>query len=121
MILADTSIWIDHFRGHNELLFKLLDDEKILAHPLVIGELAMGSLTNRRQVLRDLADLPVVGIATHAEVIAFVEWRQLHNLGLGFIDAHLLASACITKGASLWSRDKRLAAQAERLGIAYAT
>lgn len=119
MILVDASIWIDHFRQPNDLLSDLLHEERILAHPLVIGELAMGSFANRRQVLRDLTDLPCAALASHAEVMAFVEWQKLHSLGLGFIDAHLLASARIADEAPLWTRDKRLHAQADRLGVAY--
>ncbi len=119
MILVDSSVWIDHFRRPIDHLDKLLDLREALTHPLVVGELAMGGLPERRATLRALSKLPALPQASHAEVMAFIEWQGLSGTRVGFIDAHLLASARFTDGCRLWSIDKPLRAQAERLGIAY--
>ncbi len=91
---------------------------EILIHPAVIGELALGSLRRRRNVLRTLDELPSALVATDSEVVVFVEAHRLFGLGIGWVDAHLLASAQLTPGATLWTRDRRLRAAAQRLGLA---
>lgn len=119
MILVDTSVWIDHFRSHDPLLFDLLHAEAIWIHPFVIGELALGSLANRKSKLQDLQDLPQVTAATDSEMLKFIERHQLFSKGIGFIDAHLLASLHLTPSTKLWSRDKRLAAIAASMDLAF--
>lgn len=115
-MLVDTSVWIDHFRRANPDLEHLLDEGRVVTHPFVIGELACGSLSRRGEVLRLLEALPAAPVATHDEVMTFVERRRLHGSGLGWIDVHLLASARLS-GHSLWSADRRLRSAALRFGL----
>ena len=96
----------------------MLHDGEILGHPFVTGEVALGSLRNRQSVLSDLEDLPQAPVAEHREVLHFVEQNSLFGLGIGYVDAHLLASVRLTPGAALLTRDKRVSAVAERLKIA---
>lgn len=118
MILVDTSVWIDHLRAGDEQLVRLLGECKVLAHPFVIGELALGNMHNRSVVLSALQDLPQAQVASEAEVLRFIEERSLYGVGIGYIDAHLLAAAMLTPGALLWTRDKRLTTASKKLGIA---
>jgi predicted nucleic acid-binding protein len=117
MILADTSIWIDHLDKGDQAMQKCLADNNVLTHPFVIGELAMGNLNPRNAILKMLGRLPQSAIASNSEVLQFVAREKLHGLGIGYIDAHLLAAARLTANARLWSRDKRLRSAAERLGL----
>lgn len=121
MILVDTSIWIDHLRAGNESLARQLDEGKVLAHPFVTGELAMGNLRNRDTVLGALQDLPQACVATESEVFHFIGEKGLFGIGIGYVDAHLLAAVLLTPGSRLWTRDKRLFAASTRLGIAAKT
>lgn len=118
MILVDTSVWIDHFRRADPMLVKLLTHNRVLAHPFVIGEIALGGLANRTEVLRYLSNLPSALMATHPETMRFIENHRLANCGVGYVDATLLASAALTSRAALWSRDKGLSAAAARCGLA---
>jgi predicted nucleic acid-binding protein len=118
VILADTSIWVDHLRRHNLTFVQLLDAEEILAHPFVIGELALGYLEPRSLILDDLRTMPQVLIASHEEVLDFIDQHRLFGFGIGYVDAHLLAAARLTTGVTLWTRDKRLHGVAHRLGVA---
>jgi len=117
MILVDTSVWIDHLRINDEKLARLLNDGKVLAHPFVIGELAMGNLSNRDPVLSALQSLPQAPVATDAEVLRFVAQNSLHGMGIGYVDAHVLAAVRLAPGTLLWTRDKRLLAASIRLGV----
>jgi len=119
VVLADTSVWVAHFRVADIRLVRLLNEDDVLMHPFVLGELAMGNLAHRREVLDNLADRPGVTLATDAEVLHMVDAHGLFGLGIGYIDAHLLAAVRLTGGAALWSFDKRLDAAAERLGLAW--
>ena len=119
-VLADTSIWIDHIAGKSTPLANLLKARRVSLHPLVIGEIAMGSLCDRRLFISELQQLPNVRVASNAEVMAMVEWHKLFSTGIGFVDAHLLAGVKMTDNATLLTKDDRLHVQAERLGIAYA-
>jgi predicted nucleic acid-binding protein len=117
MILADTSVWIDHFRKSDSQLALLLNQAQILAHPLIVGEIALGNLKNRRQVLFDLRELPEANPASDDEVLAFIEAAKLAGSGISYIDAHLLASVRLTPDAKIWTRDKKLKAAAEAIGL----
>jgi predicted nucleic acid-binding protein len=117
VILVDTSIWIDHFRASSLALVRLLGEGGVLSHPFVIGELALGNLRDRISVLEALRQMPQATTAADDEVLGFIETHSLHGLGIGYIDAHLLASARLTPGSRLWTRDQRLAAVAGRLGL----
>lgn len=116
MILVDTSVWIEHLQKGNERLRSLLHDEQVLCHPFVAGELACGSLQNRQEILSMLRVLPKARFAHHEEVLSFLERRHLYGRGLGWVDAHLLASALLT-GCALWTFDKPLRRAATALNI----
>lgn len=118
MILPDASVWIDHLARPNAVFARAFELGNVVAHPFVIGELSLGSLKNRRDYIARLNDLPHAPVATTAEVAALIEWHQLYSRGIGYVDVHLLASARMMADARLWTRDKRLHAQAERLGVA---
>ena len=116
MILVDTSIWIDHLRSSDARLVRLLTDGQVLGHPAVVGELALGQLANRGEVLGLLTNLPQSTAATHGEVMTLIETRGLFGLGIGYVDAHLLAATALTGGgAKFWTRDKQLRSAAEAL------
>jgi predicted nucleic acid-binding protein len=118
MILVDTSVWVDHLRKGNSELTALLERGAVLMHPFVLGELACGNLGSRRtQILHLLADLPRVTVATDQEVIGFIERHSLMGRGIGHVDAHLLAATALQGGSRLWTRDKRLMAIAEDMGL----
>jgi hypothetical protein len=118
MILVDTSVWIDHLRKADPTMLHLLTRGNVLCHPLVIGEIAVGSFKNRDRILGQLELLPVATVADHHEALRFISHHKLFGLGIGYIDVHLLASVRLTPDTTLWSRDKRLAivAQTLRLG-----
>lgn len=116
MVLVDTSIWVDYFRTGDDRLRALLTDGQVLAHPFIIGELALGNLTDR-SILASLDNLPRAVTATDVEVRAFIESVRLHGSGVGWVDAHLLASVRLTLGATLWTGDSPLAAASSTLGL----
>ena len=107
MILVDTSVWIDHFRKGNAQLEELLIKNEVMLHPFIIGELACGSIKNRKEILDLLNELPQVDVAEHQEVLRLIEDRKLFGKGIGLIDAHLIASALISK-VKLLTMDKPL-------------
>jgi predicted nucleic acid-binding protein len=122
LILADTSIWIDHLRAGNKEMGKQLNQGHIVIHPAIIAELALGllekrTLQERRKTLALLDLLPQVRVAQLSEVRLMIEARRLYSLGIGLTDAHLIASVFINSSTLLWTRDKRLRKAAEDLGI----
>jgi predicted nucleic acid-binding protein len=117
MILVDTSVWVDHLRAPDETLAGLLEKARVLAHPFVTGEVALGHLGDRNFILGTLQDLPQAIVATDHEVLHFIGEHRLFGLGIGYVDAHLLASVRLTSGASLWTRDKRLLRPATLMGL----
>ncbi len=117
MILADTSIWIDHLRSENKEMRKRLHQGEIVVHPFVVAELALGSLRRRTETLALLDLLPQVRMPNLAEVRLMIEARRLYGLGIGLIEVHLIASIFVNSPALLWTRDKPLRKVAERLGI----
>lgn len=116
MILADTSIWIDHFRQGDAELRRIIEDDRLLCHPSVIGELALGSLRDRDNVIAFLAAQRGAVVATHDEVMMMIDRHDIFSMGIDYTDAHLLASVLLDHKASLWTRDKRLRAAAEKAG-----
>ena len=114
-MLVDTSVWVDHFRDHNAALAVSLERAEVHCHPLVIGELACGNLARREQVLSLLAALPQTPEARHLEVLSLIEAHRLSGRGIGWVDAHLLASAMLGN-VKLWTLDKRLRTIAGELG-----
>ena len=119
MILLDTSIWIDHINAPVSELVSLLNNGEVLAHPMVIGEIACGSIRNRADLLFYLLSLPMIGEVDHGAVLREIDTRGYMGRGIGYIDAHLLASVIRDGSASLWTRDRRLAQIADELGIAF--
>jgi predicted nucleic acid-binding protein len=118
VILVDTSIWVDHLRHGDDRLAALLAENMVLAHPYVIGELALGPMRQRHGVLSELMDLPRATVAGDDEVLHLIEQKMLYGIGIGYVDAHLLAATRLTAGASIWTRDRRLQSAAERLSLA---
>ncbi|MCH7474564.1 MAG: PIN domain-containing protein [Gemmatimonadetes bacterium] len=116
MILADTSVWVDHLRRGNSQLAELLEAAQVSCHQFVIGELACGNLRKRAQILEHLSRLPLVDTLAHGEVMEMVRRRRLMGSGIGWVDAHLLA-ASLVEDVSLWTLDRSLGAVARRLGI----
>ncbi len=117
MILADTSVWIDHLRSGSKDMRRHLDQGQIVIHPFIIAELSLGSLKDRTQTLALLDLLPQVRVARTSELRLMIEARRLYNLGIGLTDAHLIASVFIDSPTLLWTRDKRLRKVADGLGI----
>ena len=116
MILVDTSIWIDHFRRPVADLAELLDRDLVMQHPFVSGELLLGNPVDRTGLgsfLESLEQAPICGTGAFA---GYVEAQALGGTGIGFVDAHLLVTASLV-ACTLWTRDRRLAEQAERLGL----
>jgi predicted nucleic acid-binding protein len=120
MILVDTSIWVDHLPVGDRKLATLLADGRVLTHPFVIGELALGGFRQRQVVLIDLSELPGAVVATDAEVLRFIDRHALFGRGVGYVDVHLLAAARLTADAKLWTYDRRLHDVADALGLAMA-
>jgi len=120
MILVDTSVWVDHLRDGTPALAAALEQGRVLTHPFVLGELACGKLKNRGEVLQLLGELPAAPMASDPEALDFIERRALMGRGIGYVDVHLLASVALAGTAQLWTRDKRLAAVAADLELAYA-
>jgi predicted nucleic acid-binding protein len=117
-VLVDTNLWIKHFRNGNDLLNALLEDNEVLCHPVVIGELSMGNLPDRQQTLWDFEQLPRPKLASWRETRHLVESRKLFARGLQWNDLILLAS-CIVSQVPLWTLDSALAEVAREIGVAY--
>jgi predicted nucleic acid-binding protein len=118
VILVDTSIWVDHLRKADPDLKRQLDATQVLAHPFIIGELALGILRQRDIILAALRDLPQATVASDHEVLEFIEAQKLSGSGIGYVDAHLLAATKLSSDAVLWTRDRRLREVAEAMGLA---
>jgi predicted nucleic acid-binding protein len=119
MILVDTSVWVDHLRANDATLVNLLGSNQVSIHPFVVGELACGNLSNRTEILNLLQDLPQATVASDKEVLFLIEHHELMGRGIGYVDTHLLAAVTLSRPAVLWTRDRRLRAAAETLGVAY--
>jgi predicted nucleic acid-binding protein len=118
MILADTTIWIDYLARGDEDLARLLEIGEVLGHPFVTAEIALGSPSDPVATIALLEDLPQAQTVSHDELIELIRSQSLGGCGIGFVDAHLLAASRLA-GSALWTRDKRLLAQAQRLGLAW--
>ena len=120
MVLVDTSVWVDHWRRGNDELAALAEEDRIVVHPMIIGELALGALRSRAEVLGDLRDLRAASMAEHEEVLELVERHKLWGRGIGWVDAHLLASSLLDD-VKLWTMDKHLGRVAKDLGTLWAS
>ena len=119
MILVDTSVWINHLRSEVFHLSDLLDDDQVVMHPMVVGELACGNLRDRANVLETLLDLPGMLTAFADEVLVFIERNRLMGRGIGYVDMNLLASVALDETVRLWAVDRRSHGAAVDLGLAY--
>ena len=119
MLLIDSSVWIDHLRCANKQLSQLLNSNQVSIHCMIIGELACGNLNNRSELLALWQQLPMVSEASHREVIYAINQYQWMGKGIGYIDAHLLASTLLTDNTALWTLDKRLQQVAVLFGVAF--
>ena len=127
MILADTSVWINHLNPkdprfsiqHSERFKVLLNNDLVLGHPMIIRELACGNLKDRKTVLTDLKNLPNASVATDDHVLSFIEQKQLMGRGIGYIDFHLLAATELTRSTELWALNERLMDVATELNLVY--
>jgi predicted nucleic acid-binding protein len=119
MILVDTSIWADHIARPIPLMVELVESQVVCSHPHVIGELALGNLRQSDLVIRFLKNLRQIVVAKDGEVLHLIKFHRLSGSGIGYSDAHLIASLLLEEEALLWTRDKRLNAVAERFGVAY--
>ncbi len=117
MTLVDTSVWVEHLRRHDASLAAELERGAVACHPFVRGELALGLIGRRQELLALLAELPQAAVVDDDEAMAFVDTHKLAGAGVGWVDVHLLASALLS-GLPLWTRDRRLRAVAMRLGAA---
>ena len=120
MILVDTLVWVEHLHTANEDLAALLSGGEVLAHPFVVGELALGNLRPRDPFLSDLRELPQAIVAEDEEVIRLIDRQAVFGRGIGYVDVHLLAAVRLTAGSKLWTLDRRLQAVAAQLGLAAA-
>lgn len=118
MVLVDTSVWVSHFRKGDSRLATLLIEGLVICHPFIIGELACGNFKNRKEIIGLLKNLPMVQIPEDEEVLQLIEEKRLMGLGIGYVDAHLLAAALINK-AVLWTFDKPLKTAASQLDVFY--
>ena len=117
MILVDTSIWIDHLRAGDATLSALLEQGDVVVHPWVTGELALGTLADRDEILDLLGNQPQAVVADDDEILHLIGSQALHGSGIGYVDAQLLAATLLIPGTRLWTRDTRMAQVSTRLGI----
>lgn len=118
IVLADTPVWVDLWRHGNPRLARLLEQDRVVVHPFVLGEIALGAIKPRADVLRHLGTLDAPRVAEHGEVLALIERVPLWGRGIGWVDAHLLASVLLDR-LYLWTLDRRLAHVARQLGVAW--
>jgi predicted nucleic acid-binding protein len=118
VVLADTSVWVRHLQQNDSYLEALLNEAAVAVHPFTIAELSLGRLRNRREILSLLHALPEASVVSQTELLHFIEHRHMAGSGLGFVDAHLLASVELMRGL-LWTVDKSLRLAADKLDLAY--
>jgi len=118
VILVDSSVWVAHLRSDDRTLVRLLENAQVLVHPFVIGELALGNIRQRSNLLDRLQDLPRASVASDRDVLRFIERHELFGRGIGYVDVHLLAAVRLTLNSSIWTRDKGLLTVANHLGVA---
>ena len=117
MILADTSVWVDHLRQSDPQMTSFLLAGRIAMHPFVVAEIALGSLHNRSRRLQEMDLLLSVQVAQLEAVRHMIEAHALYSRGIGLTDAHLIASCLLSPGTRLWTRDKDLRKVATALDV----
>jgi predicted nucleic acid-binding protein len=118
MVLADTSIWVDHLRKSNGQLIELLNNGEVFCHPFIIGELACGYIKNRQEIITALRALPQSAFIEHDEIMVFIEKNNIMGKGLGYIDIAILGSSLVT-GIPLWTFDQKLNAIAKKFNNSF--
>ncbi len=118
LVLADTSVWVTHFREGLKHFVQLLEQGLVACHPYIIGELACRSLKNRGEIIQLLEALPMVDVLEHSEVMEFIETRKLMSIGIGYVDVHLLGSSLLSS-IPLWTYDKSLVKATDLLNTGY--
>jgi len=116
VVIVDTSIWVTHLRQGSRHLSELLLDAQAVCHPFIVGELACGNIKNRVEFLSLLQSLPIAPTVSLDELLYFIDRHAL--MGIGFVDAHLLASAQLSS-TPLWTSDKKLKSAATKLEVSY--
>lgn len=119
MVLVDTSVWINHLQRPNPVLIDLLERSRVLMHPMVLGELACGSIRGRAEYLHRWRHLPWIAAQEHDVVVAWIESNTIAGSGIGFIDAHLLHAVVDRKETRLWTSDRSLRSLAIRFGVVF--
>jgi predicted nucleic acid-binding protein len=119
VILVDTSIWVDHLRLGDGVLVALLNSGSVLGHPWIVGEVALGNLAHRDEVIGLLQGLPQATLATDSEMLTLIQKESLSGTGIGYVDAQLLAATRLSSDARLWTWDKRLSAVTDRLELGF--
>jgi len=119
VILVDTSVWADHFRRSDQHLVQLLNGNVVLVHPFVTAELALGNLRPWDSTVAMLRSLPAALVASEFELLTLIRSEQLAGSGIGLVDAHLLAACRLSPGTLLWSKDRKLARQAQAMRLAW--
>jgi predicted nucleic acid-binding protein len=122
-VLVDTSVWIRFLTNRGPYaaeLDGLLSRDDVHGHDFVYGELLIGDRGGRKALLAAYERMDQAPLVSHADVVAFVRDRKLNGRGIGWIDAHLLASSLVGH-LKLWTADSPLATVATELGIAYRT
>ena len=120
MILADTSVWIDHFRGRLEGLGPRLDAGDVMIHPFVIGELLLSGLNRRPQAVAELRSLALAREPRTEETEALILSNSLDGRGIGYVDCVLLAAVRLQPGARLWTLDRELHCVAAEMSVDFA-
>lgn len=118
MTLIDTSVWVDHIREPIADLNRLLDLGLVVQHPMVTVEVALGTFKTRERVIAAMLQLPIAPPVTTEQLLRFIDSNALAGCGVGLVDTNLLAASAMS-GLKLWTRDRRLQAQAERLGLSF--
>jgi predicted nucleic acid-binding protein len=116
-VLVDSSVWVGHFKQRNEHLVTLLEADSVVCHPFIVAEVACGTPPSRKAIISLLSELEHALMASHDELLAMLDARQLYGRGCGFVDLSLLASALLSEGTQIWTLDKRfeqLATEANR-------
>ena len=119
MIIIDTSVWIDHIRQPEVEVELLLKRDQALVHPFVIGEPALGNMKRHDEIINALLHMRQAAVAQTDDVLTIIKRHALSGSGIGYVDAHLLASAAMAAGTRIFTRDKRLAKVATALDLAY--
>ena len=117
-VLADTSVWVDHWRTASPRFAALLGEDRIVLHPFILGELALGVIASRSEALRRPGRLRTTSVAQNREVLGLIERTPLWGRGISWVDAHLLTAALLDQ-IPIWTLDRHLHVAAQELGVAF--